>query len=165
MPSDTTVPEYLQHNISLCHGLDGNFKANQFFKRDDGFDRSLTNGIMYFPEEVEYARVKKQIRIAKEDKGKLKYGNTAISGIVASSCDHAVVGSFVDLVMGEVFGFVTMGQHYHLQQYNSPPHDRSARVLMVKQWSSAWNTNYLEDKSALYDTVDTSMIESYDSYC
>ncbi|KAJ6479055.1 hypothetical protein C8R45DRAFT_933835 [Mycena sanguinolenta] len=168
MPSDATVPEYLRK--------DGNFKANQFFKRDDGSDRSLTNGIMYFPEEREYARVAKQIRIAKEDKeppcrahigairhqGKLKYGNTAISGVVASACDHAVVGSLVDLVLGEAFGFVTMGQYHHLLQYNSPPHGRSARALVLKQRNAARN---LEDKSAMYDTVDASMVESYDSYC
>ena len=86
---------------------------------------------MYFAGLEEYARVAKEIRIAKEDKvrsiwvrpfyaeskvqeppcrahigairhqGSLKYGNTAVSGVVASACEHAVVGSFVDLVLGE----------------------------------------------------------------
>ncbi|KAJ6448015.1 hypothetical protein C8R45DRAFT_850549 [Mycena sanguinolenta] len=155
MPTDTTAPEYVRHTITGFKTTDGNFKMNQFFKRDNGTDTPLTDGVMYFPGEAEYARVTKEIRIAKEDKppcrahigairhqGKLKYGNTAISGVVASACDHAVVGSFVDLVLGEAFGFVTMAHHHHFQQQNSPPHD-----------------------TAMYHTVDASQVDSYDSYC
>ncbi|KAJ7240115.1 hypothetical protein B0H12DRAFT_1251295 [Mycena haematopus] len=138
MPADISAPEYLRY-------------ANQFFKRDNGTDTALTDGAMYFPAQAEYDRVAKMIRIAKEDKeppcrahigairhqGKLKYGNTAISGVVASACDHAVVGAFVDLVLGESFGFVTLAQYEHMKQRNSPAHE----------------------------ILDPSMVWSYDSFC
>ncbi|KAJ7233709.1 hypothetical protein B0H12DRAFT_1239240 [Mycena haematopus] len=151
MPADISAPEYLRHLVSEHYTLDGNFKANQFFKRDNGTDTALTDGAMYFPAQAEYDRVAKMICIAKEDKeppcrahigairhqGKLKYGNTAISGVVASACDHAVVGAFVDLVLGESFGFVTLAQYEHMKQRNSPAHE----------------------------ILDPSMVWSYDSFC
>ncbi|KAJ6583212.1 hypothetical protein B0H10DRAFT_1962297 [Mycena sp. CBHHK59/15] len=34
--------------------------------------------------------------------GSVKYGNTAISGVVACTCDHTVVGSFIEMLKGEV---------------------------------------------------------------
>jgi hypothetical protein len=33
--------------------------------------------------------------------GSPKYGNTAVSGVVGCACDHAVLGSFIDMVKGE----------------------------------------------------------------
>lgn len=35
--------------------------------------------------------------------GKPKYGNTAISGVVACACDHAVLGSLIDMLKGEAY--------------------------------------------------------------
>ena len=56
------------HLISRYLTKDGNFKLNLFWKRDDGTDIPLTDAIMYFAGLEEYARVTKEIRIAKEDK-------------------------------------------------------------------------------------------------
>ncbi|KAJ7016243.1 hypothetical protein C8F04DRAFT_1282092 [Mycena alexandri] len=44
MPFVVKVPRYLRHTISMNSTLDGNFKANLFFKRDDGSDIALTDG-------------------------------------------------------------------------------------------------------------------------
>ncbi|KAJ6608362.1 hypothetical protein B0H10DRAFT_1655751, partial [Mycena sp. CBHHK59/15] len=49
MPLVVDVPSYLRHLISQNMTLDGNWKANLFFKRDDGSDTALTDGKMYFP--------------------------------------------------------------------------------------------------------------------
>jgi hypothetical protein len=48
--------------------LDGNFKANLFFKRDDGSDIALTDGNMYFPPQEEFERLAKQFVVKEEDK-------------------------------------------------------------------------------------------------
>ncbi len=123
--------EYIRHLISQKFTLDGYFKANLFFKRDDGSDKALTDGRMYFPKETEFDEIAKSYVVAEEDKvnymrllllmadeqhqevpckahigsirhqGEMKYGNTRYSGVVASACDHAVAGSFVDMVKGE----------------------------------------------------------------
>ena len=50
--------------------LDGNFKANLFFKRDDGSDTALTNGKMYFPRQTEFEAIAKAYIISEEDKVK-----------------------------------------------------------------------------------------------
>ncbi|KAJ7840695.1 hypothetical protein B0H14DRAFT_3457899 [Mycena olivaceomarginata] len=75
--------------------IDGNYKNNMFFKRDDGSDTALTDGNMHFPPSKEYEQIAKEYVIAKEDKevpcrrildrfrhqGHAKYGNVAISGV------------------------------------------------------------------------------------
>ncbi|KAJ6550627.1 hypothetical protein DFH09DRAFT_1086573 [Mycena vulgaris] len=117
MPLAVNVPRYLRHLISQFLTLDGNFKANLFYKRDDGSDKALTDGRMYFPAQNEYDRIAKEYVVQDEDKevpckahigsiwhqGSVKYGNTAVSGVVACVCDHAVVGSFVDMLKGEAY--------------------------------------------------------------
>ncbi|KAF8147086.1 hypothetical protein K438DRAFT_1780295 [Mycena galopus ATCC 62051] len=133
MPVDIMTPRYLRHLISEHYTLDGNFKANQFFKRDNGTNKALTNGSMYFPEQAEYDRISKSFVIAKED----KYANTAISGVVCCACDHAVVGSLVDMLKGEAFAFGTLAQREHLRQRNSPAPRHGmdvARVFSYDSW-------------------------------
>ncbi|KAF7372728.1 CxC2 domain-containing protein [Mycena sanguinolenta] len=97
--------------------------------------------------------------------GKLKYGNTAISGVIASACEHTVVGSFVDLVLGEAFGFVTMADYHHLKQTNSPLLDTYQRAILVKERNVRRGENIPEEESMMYHTVDASHVDSYDSYC
>ncbi|KAJ7703948.1 hypothetical protein B0H17DRAFT_1126981 [Mycena rosella] len=95
--------------------LDGNFKANLFFKHDDGSDTALTDGNMYFPVQKEFERIAKAYVIPEEDKevsckahiGSIwhqvqgKYGNVAISGVIGSACDHAVLAAFINMLIGE----------------------------------------------------------------
>jgi hypothetical protein len=86
---------------------------------------------MYFPKQTEFEEMAKGFVVAEADKvnsflcqpftadavlkevpckahigsirhqGEVKYGNTAVSGVVGCACDHAVVGSFVDMLKGE----------------------------------------------------------------
>ncbi|KAJ6595489.1 hypothetical protein DFH09DRAFT_1305304 [Mycena vulgaris] len=131
MPLVVNSPRYLRHTISHNLTLDGNFKANLFFKRDNGSDTALTDGSMYFPTQAEFDGIAKTYVVPDEDKahigsirhqGQVKYGNTAVSGVVCCACDHAVAGSFVDMLKGEVFAIGTYAQREHLRHVNSPPH-------------------------------------------
>ncbi|KAJ6619747.1 hypothetical protein B0H10DRAFT_1946569 [Mycena sp. CBHHK59/15] len=97
MPLVVHVPKYLRHCIAQHQTIDGNFKANLFFKRDDGSNIALTDGRMYFPKQAEFERIAKMYVVPEEDKevpckahigsirhqGQVKYGNTAVSGVVA----------------------------------------------------------------------------------
>ncbi|KAJ6503829.1 hypothetical protein C8R45DRAFT_1070360, partial [Mycena sanguinolenta] len=166
IPIDTTTPEYIWHLISTYLTTDGNFKLNLFWKRDDGTDIPLTDEGMRFGSHKEDKEPPCRAHIgAIRPQGSLKFGNTAVSGVVASACEHAVVGSFVDLVLGEAFGFVTMAEYHHLKQTNSPPHDTSKRAMLVKERNVGRGENFPETESAMYHTVNVSHVDSYDSYC
>ncbi|KAJ7209327.1 hypothetical protein GGX14DRAFT_566513 [Mycena pura] len=150
MPLVVTVPKYLRHLISQNFTLDGNFKANLFFKRDNGSDKALTDGRMYFPSQLEYDAIAEKYVVKEEDKevpcnahigsirhqGLVKYGNTAVSGVVACACDHAVVGSFIDMKKGEAFALGTYAQREHVKHTNSPPHGPSSRSPTVWSYDS-----------------------------
>ncbi|KAF8197201.1 hypothetical protein K438DRAFT_2119659 [Mycena galopus ATCC 62051] len=148
MPFIVNVPHYLRHTISQGQTLDGNFKANLFFKRDDGSDMALTNAKMYFPDQAEYIEIAKSYVVNAEDmevpckahigsirhQGLPKYGNTAVSGVVACACDHSVVGSFVDMLKGEAFALGTYAQREFLRHYNSPPHRPECRTPRIQSY-------------------------------
>ena len=57
-----------RHLVSQHFTLDGNFKANLFFKRDDGSDVALTDGKMYFPSQTEFKGIAKAYVVPEEDK-------------------------------------------------------------------------------------------------
>ncbi|KAJ6616005.1 hypothetical protein B0H10DRAFT_2219885 [Mycena sp. CBHHK59/15] len=130
MPLVVHVPKYLRHCIAQHQTIDGNFKC------DDGSDIALTDGRMYFPKQAEFERIAKTYVVPEEDKevpckahigsirhqGQVKYGNTAVSGVVACACDHAIAGSFVDMIKGEAFVLGTYAQREHFRHTNSPPH-------------------------------------------
>ncbi|KAJ7688830.1 hypothetical protein B0H17DRAFT_1202698 [Mycena rosella] len=150
MPLIVNVPCYLRHLISQHLTLDGNFKANLFFKRDDGSDKARTDGTMYFPVQQEFERISKEYVIPDEDKevpckahigsiwhqGQVKYGNTAVSSMIACACDHAVAGSFVDMLKGEGFALGTYAQREHLKHANSPPHPPKSATPTVFSYDS-----------------------------
>jgi hypothetical protein len=48
--------------------LDGNFKLNLFFKRDDGSDVALTDGVMYFPRLKEFEAIARAYVVPDADK-------------------------------------------------------------------------------------------------
>ncbi|KAJ7767329.1 hypothetical protein B0H16DRAFT_1789544 [Mycena metata] len=135
MPFVVKVPRYLRHTVKLNITLDGNFKANLFFKRDDGSDTALTDGNMYFPKQAEFEHFAKTYVIPEQDKevpckahigsirhqGSVKYGNTALSGVVACACDHSFLGSLIDILKGEAFSLGTYAQRELLRHTNSPP--------------------------------------------
>ncbi|KAJ7874329.1 hypothetical protein B0H14DRAFT_3554472 [Mycena olivaceomarginata] len=150
IPLVVSVPKYLRHLISQHLTLDGNFKANLFFKRDDGSDKALTDGRMYFPKQAEFDEIVKAYVVSEEDKevpckahigsirhqGSVRYGNTAVSGVVSSACDHAVVGEFVDMIKGEAFALGTYAQREHLKHANSPPHSPATTTPTVYSYDS-----------------------------
>jgi hypothetical protein len=47
--------------------LDGNFKLNLFFKRDDGLEIVLTDGKMYFASQAEFNAIAKAYVVSQED--------------------------------------------------------------------------------------------------
>ncbi|KAJ7701217.1 hypothetical protein B0H17DRAFT_1195494 [Mycena rosella] len=107
------VPKYLWHFTSQHMTLDGNFKANLFFKCDDGSNTALTDGNMYFPVQKEFERIAKVYVVPEEDKkvpckahigsirhqGQGKYGNVVVSGVIGSVCDHTVLAAFIDMLI------------------------------------------------------------------
>ncbi|KAJ6632021.1 hypothetical protein B0H10DRAFT_1770572 [Mycena sp. CBHHK59/15] len=69
LPADGKIlMEYIRHLISQQFTLDGNFKANLFFKRDDGSDKALMDGRMYFPSQTEFEGIAKRHVVSEEDK-------------------------------------------------------------------------------------------------
>ncbi|KAJ7693111.1 hypothetical protein B0H14DRAFT_2651484 [Mycena olivaceomarginata] len=139
-----------RHLISLFQSLDRNYKACLFFKRDNGSDTALTDGNMYFAKQAEFELFLKTYAIPEEDKevpckahigsirhqGSPKYGNTAVSGVVGCACDHAVLGSFIDMVKGEAFTLGTYAQWEHLRHKNTPPLSAESQVPMVQSYNS-----------------------------
>ncbi|KAJ7212719.1 hypothetical protein GGX14DRAFT_313533, partial [Mycena pura] len=94
--------------------LDGNFKANLFYKRDNGTDKAVTDGQMYFPPQQEFEEFAKAYVVNPVDKvpcqahigsirnqSKFKYKNTRVSGVVAFACAHGVAGGLVDMLISE----------------------------------------------------------------
>ncbi|KAJ7505041.1 hypothetical protein B0H11DRAFT_1905115 [Mycena galericulata] len=125
-----------RHLISQFNTIDGNFKANQFFKRDDGSDIALTDGEMYFPLQAEFEAIARTYVIAEEDKGQVKYVNTAVSGVIACACDHTVAGSFVDMINGEAFALGTVAQREQARHTNSPLHGPATATPTVFSYDS-----------------------------
>ncbi|KAJ7025934.1 hypothetical protein C8F04DRAFT_1126812, partial [Mycena alexandri] len=150
MPLIVTVPKYLRHTISHAITLDGNFKVNLFYKRDDGSDKALTDGNMYFPNQAEFEEIARTYVVPDTDKevpckahiGSIchqaqgKYGNTALSGVVAAACDHAVAGSLIDMIKGEAFAIGTYAQREMLRHTNSPPHAPASANPTVGSYDS-----------------------------
>ncbi|KAJ7863691.1 hypothetical protein B0H13DRAFT_1638013 [Mycena leptocephala] len=149
MPFIVDVPSYLRHLISIFRSLDGNYKLNLFFKRDDGSDKAITDGVMYFPTQTEFDEIANTYVVPDEDKipckahigsirhqGSTKYGNTAVSGVVACACDHTVAGSFIDMLKGEAFALSTYAQRENLRHTNSPPHGSETASPVVFSYDS-----------------------------
>ncbi|KAJ6632013.1 hypothetical protein B0H10DRAFT_2206416 [Mycena sp. CBHHK59/15] len=150
MPFLVKSPSYLCHLIAAYKTLDGNYKQNLFFKHDDGSDTALTDGRMHFPPQAEYVEIAKTHVVAKEDtevpckahigsirhQGSVKYGNVAVTGVVACACDHSVAGSFVDMLKGEAFALGTYAQREHLRHTNSPPHGPESTTPTVFSYDS-----------------------------
>ncbi|KAF8203388.1 hypothetical protein K438DRAFT_1964862 [Mycena galopus ATCC 62051] len=130
MPLVVNVPKYLRHS------------ANLFFKRDNGSDKALMDGRMYFPKQAELNEIVKAYVVSEEDKevpckahigsichqGSVRYSNTAVSGVVSSTCDH--------MIKGEIFALGTYVQHEHLKHTNSPPHSPATTTPMVYSYDS-----------------------------
>ncbi|KAJ7053716.1 hypothetical protein C8F01DRAFT_1064577 [Mycena amicta] len=165
MPLGPAIPSYLRHLASEHITFDGNFKANLFYKRDNGTDKAVTDGLMYFPRQDEAAEVAKKFVVNAEDlvrssahigsirnQGKFRYKNTRVSGVVTSACDHGLPASFVDMLIGEAFMLVTYAQTWQLRQKNSPPFPRQFQWVRVNSYDSycSWVVGQLRRIIALF---------------
>ncbi|KAJ7060638.1 hypothetical protein C8F01DRAFT_1369612 [Mycena amicta] len=166
MPLEFSVPKYLRHLVSEHITLDGNFKANLFYKRDNGTDLALTNGSMYFPPCEAFEKFAETYVVHDEDKevpckthigsirnqGKYKYKNTRFSGVVASACDHALPAGLVDMIIGEAFPIVQYALTIHLRQKNSPPYPQTSQVKRVQCYDSfcSFDVNQLRRVQQLF---------------
>ncbi|KAJ7223432.1 hypothetical protein GGX14DRAFT_557999 [Mycena pura] len=146
--------------------LDGNFKANLFYKRDNGTDHALTDGRMYFPQQKDFEAFAKTHVVKDADKevpckahigairnqGKYRYKNTRVSGVVASACSHGLPAGFLDMLVGEAFDIVQYAFTVHLRQKNSPPYPRKFQWLRVQSYDSycSWIVNQLQRVLDLY---------------
>ncbi|KAJ7837757.1 hypothetical protein B0H14DRAFT_3459895 [Mycena olivaceomarginata] len=162
--------EYAQHRqrpeVSSHVTIDGNYKNNMFFKHDDGSDTALTDGNMHFPPQKEYEQIAKEYVITKEDKevpckahigsirhqGHAKYGNVAISGVVGTACDHAVVLAFVDMLVSEAFALGTYAQREGLRHTNSPLRGPESATPLVMSYDSycSFVVNQLKRATVLF---------------
>ncbi|KAF7335062.1 CxC2 domain-containing protein [Mycena venus] len=60
----------------------------------------------------------------------------AVSGVVGCACDHAVVGSFIDMLKGEAFALGTYAQREQLKHTNSPPHGPGSTTPTIFSYDS-----------------------------
>ncbi|KAJ7186311.1 hypothetical protein GGX14DRAFT_581134 [Mycena pura] len=142
--------------------LDGNFKANLFYKRDNGTDEALTDGRMYFPPQREFEAYAQAYVANPADKdvpcqahigsirtqGRYKYKNTSVSGVVASACCRAVdSGNPVYR-----FAIVQLAQVNHLRQKNTPPYPPESQPPKTQSYDSycSWIANQLTRVADLF---------------
>ncbi|KAJ7052995.1 hypothetical protein C8F01DRAFT_1331136 [Mycena amicta] len=161
-----SVPKYMRHLVSEHITFDGNFKANLFYKHDNGTDAALTDGTMYFPPREAFEEFAQCYVVDDEDKdvpckshigsirnqGKYKYKNTRFSGVVAVACDHALPAGFCDMIIGEAFAIVQYVFLIYLLQKNSPPHRPESRVPRVQCYDSlcSWEVNQIRRVQKLF---------------
>ncbi|KAJ7789424.1 hypothetical protein B0H14DRAFT_2627257 [Mycena olivaceomarginata] len=119
-------------------------------KHDNRSDTALTDGNMYFAKQAEFKLFLKTYVIPEEDKevpckahigsirhqGSPKYGNTAVSGVVGCACDHAILGSFIDMVKGEAQVLTKLSVWEHLRHKNTPLLSAESQVPMVQSYDS-----------------------------
>ncbi|KAJ7290759.1 hypothetical protein C8J57DRAFT_1612009 [Mycena rebaudengoi] len=132
MPLHVNVANHLRHLISQFSTLDRNFKANLFFKRNDGSDTALTNGNMYFPSQNEFERIAKEYVVTEEDKYRARRTLDPSHARVTT----LLRGSFVDMLKGEAFALGTYAQREYLRHTNSPPHGRETSTPTVFSYDS-----------------------------
>ncbi|KAJ7208874.1 hypothetical protein GGX14DRAFT_365133 [Mycena pura] len=166
MPLVVSIPTYLRHLHSEHITLDGNFKANLFYKRDNGTDEALTDGRMYFPPQREFKAYAKSYVVNPDDRdvpckahigsirnqGRFKYKNTSVSGVVASACCHGLPAAFVDMIISEAFAIVQLAQVNHLRQKNTPPYPPESQPPRTQSYDSycSWIANQLTRVANLF---------------
>ncbi|KAJ7200799.1 hypothetical protein GGX14DRAFT_324899, partial [Mycena pura] len=166
MPLVVSIPTYLRHLHSEHITLDGNFKANLFYKRDNGTDEALTDGRMYFPPQREFEAYAKSYLVNPDDRdvpcqahigsirnqGRFKYKNTSVSGVVASACCHGLPAVFVDMIISEAFAIVQLAQVNHLRQKNTPPYPPESQPPRTQSYDSycSWIANQLTRVANLF---------------
>ncbi|KAJ7651894.1 hypothetical protein B0H17DRAFT_1215108 [Mycena rosella] len=148
------VPTYLQHLISQHETLDGKFKANLFYKRNNWSDTALTDGKMYFPFPKEFERIAKAYIISEEDKevpcnghigsiwhqGQKKYGNVAV---ITHSSGHSSICWF---------GLGIYAQREHLSRTNTPPHVPTSTTPLVGSYDGwySFTVNKLKQAELIF---------------
>ncbi|THU99897.1 hypothetical protein K435DRAFT_658099 [Dendrothele bispora CBS 962.96] len=125
------TPRFLRHLISKRVTFDGNHQANQFWKNTDPFDKSLADGLAYFPEATKYLAFLKSLgHISSEEfaahcnhvkvianQGRIQGQNCAKTGVVNTQCDHVFVMATADMQNGERYANVDASSHHAFEMY------------------------------------------------
>ncbi|THU76108.1 hypothetical protein K435DRAFT_705621, partial [Dendrothele bispora CBS 962.96] len=111
--------------------FDGNHQANQFWKNTDPFNKSLADGLAYFPETTKYLAFLKSLgHISPEEfaahcnhvkvianQGRIQGQNCAKTGVVNTQCDHVFVMATADMQNGERYANVDASSHHAFEMY------------------------------------------------
>ncbi|KAJ3772331.1 hypothetical protein FB446DRAFT_643696 [Lentinula raphanica] len=109
------TPEILRHTQSQRWVVDGNMKTGNFVKNSDPNDASLFAGRAYMPSEQQFEHYQQTVPQSQKEKttcshlkvangaNTAKYKQQRISGNLHIQCDHGVVLSSVDIMLGERF--------------------------------------------------------------
>ncbi|THU83090.1 hypothetical protein K435DRAFT_823037 [Dendrothele bispora CBS 962.96] len=125
------TPRFLRHLISKRVTFDGNHQANQFWKNTDPFDKSLADGLAYFPETTKYLAFLESLgHISPEEfaahcnhvkvianQGRIQGQNCAKTGVVNTQCDHVFVMATADMQNGERYANVDASSHHAFAMY------------------------------------------------
>ncbi|KAJ3777023.1 hypothetical protein FB446DRAFT_784650 [Lentinula raphanica] len=107
------TPDYLRHTQSQRWVVDGNMKTGNFVKNSDPNDASIFAGRAYMPSEQQFEHYLKTVPQLQKEKttcshlkvangaNTAKYKQQRISGNLHIQCDHGVVLSSVDILLGE----------------------------------------------------------------
>ncbi|THU85187.1 hypothetical protein K435DRAFT_869548 [Dendrothele bispora CBS 962.96] len=153
------TPRFLRHLISKRVTFDGNHQANQFWKNTDPFDKSLADGLAYFPETTKYLAFLKSLgHISPEEfaahcnhvkvianQGRIQGQNCAKTGVVNTQCDHVFVMATADMQNGERYANVDASSHHAFEMYGfgDDKTDNHRDSHKVKRFASS---TYLEDQ-------------------
>ncbi|KAJ3738532.1 hypothetical protein EV360DRAFT_58115 [Lentinula raphanica] len=112
-PGWECTPAHLRHLHSRRWCIDGNNKTGNYAKNNDLNDTSLFSGRAYMPSEQCFEHYQQSVPQLQKEKttcshlkvangaNSAKYKNQRISGNLHVQCDHGVVLSSVDMVLGE----------------------------------------------------------------
>ncbi|THU98523.1 hypothetical protein K435DRAFT_818833 [Dendrothele bispora CBS 962.96] len=117
--------------VNMRDIYDGNHQANQFWKNTDPFDKSLADGLAYFPQATKYLEFLKSLGHISPDEyaahcnhvkvianqGRIQNQNCAKTGVVNTQCDHVFVMATADMQNGERYANVDASSHHAFQSY------------------------------------------------
>ncbi|KAJ3717726.1 hypothetical protein C8R42DRAFT_547207, partial [Lentinula raphanica] len=135
------TPEILQHTQSQRWVVDGNMKTGNFVKNSDPDDASLFAGRAYMPLEQQFEHYQQTVPQSQKEKttcnhlkvangaNTAKYKQQRISGNLHIQCDHGVVLSSVDIMLGERFALYDYALNLALEARPFPSGKRPDLVI------------------------------------
>ncbi|THV03425.1 hypothetical protein K435DRAFT_817263 [Dendrothele bispora CBS 962.96] len=170
------TPWFLRHLISKRVTFDGNHQANQFWKNTDPFDKSLADGLAYFPETTKYLAFLKSLgHISPEEfaahcnhvkvianQGRIQGQNCVKTGVVNTQCDHVFVMATADMQNGERYANVDASAHHAFAMYGfGDDKTDNHRDLVFCADSYDANCSCCVNKTAEYYWVELNQVGGY----